>query len=88
MLQAAGEGIAIEIRSRGRLPEGFELARVPAGVSGLGLVRALLPRRHARLELQQRGDEVVARVEIAPPCVRRPEPVAAALLAAALGVAG
>ena len=88
VLQAAGEGIAIEIRSRGRLPEGFELARVPAGVSGLGLVRALLPRRHARLELQQRGDEVVARVEIAPPCVRRPEPVAAALLAAALGVAG
>jgi hypothetical protein len=32
-----------------------------AGVSGLGLVRALLPRRTATLTLQQLGDEVHAR---------------------------
>ena len=29
--------------------EGFDLARVRGGVSGLGLVRALLPRRSATL---------------------------------------
>jgi hypothetical protein len=33
---------------------------VPGGVSGLGLVRALLPRRSATLALEQQGDEVVA----------------------------
>ncbi|HEX7637303.1 MAG TPA: PAS domain S-box protein, partial [Burkholderiaceae bacterium] len=41
---AEGE-IAIAIANRGRLPPGFSLAAVPAGVSGLGLVRSLLPRK-------------------------------------------
>jgi hypothetical protein len=43
-------------------------------VSGLGLVRALLPRRTATLTLQQVGDEVVAEVELQPPSVRWPRP--------------
>jgi len=68
---AAEDGSAlIELRQPGRLPTGFDLARFPGGVSGLGLVRALLPRRSATLKLVQQGDEVLTRVILAPPSVR------------------
>jgi hypothetical protein len=42
---------------------------VPGGVSGLGLVRALLPRRGATLQLAEEGGDVVARVSLVPPGV-------------------
>ena len=68
------EGPAVQIRvvGAGRLAAGFELERVPAGVSGLGLVRALLPRRGARLSLAADGHEVVATLRLQPPSVRPP----------------
>lgn len=62
-------GVRIVIRNRARLASDFNLARVPGGVSGLGLVRALLPRRCAQLSIEQAGDEVVATVGIVPPGV-------------------
>jgi PAS domain S-box-containing protein len=74
-LERAGEGLAVDVSGEGRLPEGFALERLPAGVSGLGLVRALLPRRGARLALAQEGPRVHARVELQPPSVRLPAPV-------------
>jgi len=80
---AAGEhldAVRIAISSRGRLAEGFSLSHVPSGVSGLGLVRALLPRRSASLSIEQVGDEVVAVIELRPPSVIQPAP--SALLAA------
>ena len=43
-----------------QLPAGFSLARIPNGVSGLGLVRALLPRRSATLRIEQADRHVVA----------------------------
>jgi hypothetical protein len=52
-------------------------------VSGLGLVRALLPRRSATLTLLQAGDDVVAAIELRPPGVRLPEPADPAELAGA-----
>jgi hypothetical protein len=61
--------VRVEIANPGRLPDGFSLERRPSAVSGLGLVRALLPRRQAGLTLVQRGDEVVATVTLAPPVV-------------------
>ncbi|MBB4843594.1 PAS domain S-box-containing protein [Paucibacter oligotrophus] len=61
--------VAVEIVNPGRLPPEFNLAQVPGGVSGLGLVRALLPRRSAILSLSQRLDDVVCRVELLPPSV-------------------
>jgi two-component sensor histidine kinase len=67
---ADGDGIAVEIANRGRLAAGFDLARVPGGVSGLGLVRALLPRRSSALTIAQQQDEVVTRVVLRPPSVR------------------
>ncbi len=66
-LMSSDQGVSIRIRSPGHLPEGFSLTRVPGGVSGLGLVRALLPRRSAKLALTQEGDEVLTSVDLVPP---------------------
>ena len=68
----AGAEIRVTIASRGRLPVGFSLGDVPGGVSGLGLVRALLPRRSAELRIEQRADDVVAEIRLRPPSVRLP----------------
>ncbi|MFO1293362.1 MAG: PAS domain S-box protein [Rubrivivax sp.] len=69
-VHADGERVTIGIASRARLPAGFDLAQVRGGVSGLGLVRALLPRRSAALTIRQEGDEVVAELALRAPSVR------------------
>ena len=61
----------LAVRNRGRLPSDLQLGGVPNGVSGLGLIRALLPGRGASLALEQCGPQVVATVELAPPVVTR-----------------
>jgi hypothetical protein len=40
-------------------------------------VRALLPRRSATFTLSQEGADVVAQIELRPPSVRLPAPLAA-----------
>ena len=70
--EGVGEGVAVVIANRGHLPEGFSLASFPGGVSGLGLVRALLPRRSSQLMIEQQGGDVHARVLLRPPSVLRP----------------
>lgn len=67
LLQSSEAGVRIDIRSPGQLPEGFNIDRVPGGVSGLGLVRALLPRRSAKLALTQDQGEVLTRLDLTPP---------------------
>ncbi|MDR7268796.1 PAS domain S-box-containing protein [Pelomonas saccharophila] len=62
-------GVTVEIANPGHLPQGFLLQNVRSGVSGLGLVRALLPRRSAILSLEQQGEDVVCRLELIPPSV-------------------
>jgi PAS domain S-box-containing protein len=69
-LRAEGAQVVIVITNQGRLAEGFNLAQFPGGVSGLGLIRALLPRRSASLSIEQHGDEVVTAVVLRPPSVR------------------
>ncbi len=68
-LDCTADAVRVRIRNAGRLREGFDLAHYPGGVSGLGLVRALLPRRSATLTLTQHGDEVHAEVLLKPPSV-------------------
>lgn len=68
---AGAQGVRILIANTAQLPAGFQLAKVPGGVSGLGLVRALMPRRSAQLTLEQQGHQVVACVVLSPPCVSR-----------------
>ena len=70
-LDCRDEGVEVAISNRSRLPGGFSLARIPNGVSGLGLVRALLPRRSAKLSIEQADDLVVATVSLSPPGVQR-----------------
>jgi PAS domain S-box-containing protein len=66
------DGVQIEVFNRAQLSAGFTLENFPFGVSGLGLVRALLPRRSASLELAQRGADVVAAVYLRAPSVLMP----------------
>jgi len=73
-LTCGEEGVGIAVGNVGRLPPDFNLARVPGGVSGLGLVRALLPRRSASLAIEQRGEQVIATVTLDPPSITRLEP--------------
>ncbi|HEY6135247.1 MAG TPA: PAS domain S-box protein [Rubrivivax sp.] len=70
-LAASSDGVAIVIANGGQLRAGFDIAAVPAGVYGLGLVRALLPRRSATLALAQEGTQVVARVALRVPSVQQ-----------------
>ena len=71
---AGDGGVRLEVSNFGRLPEGFSLDRFPGGVSGLGLIRALLPRRSATLALGPRGEQVVASVSLVPPGVKKVTP--------------
>ncbi len=68
------DAVHIVIANAGELPAGFNLARFPGGVSGLGLVRALLPRRSAKLTIDQQGSDVVATIALVSPGVMRLEP--------------
>ena len=70
-LDCGESGVQVAISNRAQLPSGFNLARIPNGVSGLGLVRALLPKRSASLSIEQAADVVVATVSLAPPGVAR-----------------
>ncbi len=70
-LEVGESEVRVVIVNLGRLPDGFALSRFPGGVSGLGLVRALLPRRSAVFTLEQQGDEVRATVTLVPPGVTR-----------------
>jgi two-component sensor histidine kinase len=70
-LEAEADGVCIAVRNRAQLPAGFSLGRIPNGVSGLGLVRALLPRRSATLRIEQADRHVVATVALRAPVVTR-----------------
>jgi two-component sensor histidine kinase len=69
-IEARPDGLAVRIQNAGRLPGGFDLARISSGVSGLGLVKALLPRRGAHLSLEQEDDRVTATLDLSAPAVR------------------
>jgi PAS domain S-box-containing protein len=69
-IEARADGLAVHIQNAGRLPAGFDLARITSGVSGLGLVKALLPRRGAQLTLVQEQDRVKASLDLSAPAVR------------------
>jgi two-component sensor histidine kinase len=68
------DAVQVAIANRGRVPDGFRLERFPMGVSGLGLVRALLPRRSAGLVIEPQGEQVVATLTVRPPGVKRDNP--------------
>ncbi len=67
--------VRIRVVNAGRLPPGFDVRRARSSVAGLGLVRALLPRRHARFTLEEVDGEVVATVVLLVPGVTWLEPL-------------
>ncbi|MBK6470269.1 MAG: PAS domain S-box protein [Betaproteobacteria bacterium] len=71
-LRVQGEAVHVTIASHATLAPGFDLDARRSAVSGLGLVRALLPRRNASLRVVQEGEDVVARLELRPPGVHLP----------------
>ena len=75
LLACADDAVTVTIANAGALPAGFNVARIPGGVSGLGLVRALLPRRGATLALEQRDARVLATVTLRLPGVTRADTV-------------
>ena len=77
-LTSSDTGVVVSISNAGMLPPGFSIARIRGGMSGLGLVRALLPRRNASLRLEQHGGEVVTTVLLQAPGVVRAGPADAA----------
>ncbi|HEX5685349.1 MAG TPA: PAS domain-containing protein [Ideonella sp.] len=74
-LDCEAGAVCISVASASRLPAGFALGQVPPGISGLGLVRALLPRKGSAMTLEQRGEEVVATLRLEPPAVAVLEPL-------------
>ncbi|HTT10212.1 MAG TPA: PAS domain S-box protein [Burkholderiaceae bacterium] len=63
------DGVELRIENPGQLRAGFDLSRIASSVSGLGLVKALLPRRGAKLAIEQHGGIVVTRLELVPPAI-------------------
>ena len=68
-MECGQDAVSLSVANPGALAPEFTLAQVPAGISGLGLVRALLPRKGASISLSQEGALVVARLRLAPPAV-------------------
>ena len=64
------DGMEFAIENPGTLKDGFDLAQISASVSGLGLVKALLPRRGARLTVERTGAVVSTRLQLFPPAIR------------------
>ncbi|MCE2646001.1 MAG: PAS domain S-box protein [Burkholderiaceae bacterium] len=64
------DGLELRIENAGTLEPGFDLSKISSSVSGLGLVKALLPRRGARLAIEPSGTHVVTRVELVAPAIR------------------
>jgi PAS domain S-box-containing protein len=64
------DGIELQLENAGQLKAGFDLSKIASSVSGLGLVKALLPRRGARLSIEQSSGAVITRVELYPPAIR------------------
>ena len=71
----SADELSLCVFNQGRLAAGFNLAQVPSGISGLGLVRALLPRKGAQISLAQDGPSVVARLRLSPPALALLEPL-------------
>ena len=63
------EAFCVRISNPGRLAEGAILARIDASVFGLGLIKAMLPRRGASFELTEDAGRVTARLSLRPPAL-------------------
>ncbi|HPU50803.1 MAG TPA: PAS domain S-box protein [Burkholderiaceae bacterium] len=68
-LDLEDEAFCVRISNPGRLAEGAAMARVDASVFGLGLIKAMLPRRGASFDLSEKEGRVTARLLLRPPAL-------------------
>jgi len=64
------QSLMLVLRNPGGLKAGFALERYEPSPSGLGLIKALLPRRGTRLSLRAEGGQVVSELQMWPPVIR------------------
>jgi len=64
------QSLMLVLRNPGALKPDFALERYEPSPSGLGLIKALLPRRGTRLALRNEGDHVVSEIQMWPPVIR------------------
>ena len=71
-VDAAGTAARVRIYNpRGALPAGLDIAQVKGLGTGLTLVRSLLPREGARLNLRDADGGVLAELQLSPPVINR-----------------
>jgi len=63
-------GVMIRVVNKGTLPKGFDLENLPLTSSGLGLVKALIPRRGTKLSFKQQHLHVVVTLGLTAPALR------------------
>lgn len=68
-LHDGGATARIEITNRGQLPQGFDFEKGRGMGTGLGLVKALMPRKGATLSLRQADNRIVATMLLEAPVV-------------------
>ncbi len=64
------DGVLIQVANTGQLPPAFDVDNLPLTSSGLGLVKALIPRRGTRLTFEQQGDQVLVSLGLTSPALR------------------
>ncbi len=64
------QSLMLVVRNPGELKAGFALERYEPSPSGLGLIKALLPRRGTRLALRTEFGQVVSELQMWPPVIR------------------
>ncbi len=72
-LTRVDQSLVLSVANPGALPSGFALERYEPSPSGLGLIKALLPRRGTRLSMHGRDGWVIAELRMWPPVVRLDE---------------
>lgn len=84
-MQLQGEAVLLLVCNSGKLPVGFQYGVGDGLGTGLELVRSMLPRRAARLDISNRhGEEVCAQLQLLPPLVAQLAKAATAEAPAAL----
>lgn len=68
-LDAMPDVVCVRVRNEGQLPPGFDYAAGQSIGTGLRLVKALLPREGAQLQLYQSGTQVVAEMTLSAPVI-------------------
>jgi len=63
-------GVVIKVANDGTLPKSFDFDNLPLTSSGLGLVKALIPRRGTKLSFSQQNTEVIVTLGLTTPALR------------------